>query len=344
MKVPDVKRFVYIPLTQERKFLVFAMDAESGKLTLKHDIDLPAQPWQLCISPDLRFLYQQVRGDGYSGVLTLRIDSQNGGVTQIGEVELESDACYVSTDKTGHFLFAAYLIPGMVTVHRIDPDGVARGPAVDRQMTDLYAHYISTDNSNSFAFVPHVAPTDAIYRFRFDETTGRLTPCDPRKLDTPTGHGPRHLAYHPTLDIVYANAEQSSLVNVYRLDSVNGVLEPIQSLSTLPDEGFGGANNTATVRVHPSAKAAYVSNRGHDSIAAFTVDPRTGFLTPAGHSPTKECPRAFGVDPDGRFLYAGSDYSGRVTSHRIDSNGLLHSLDNYDLGMWPSWVLPVKLP
>ena len=143
---------------------------------------------------------------------------------------------------------------------------------------------------------------------------------------------------------MYANAEQSSHVNVYRLDSVNGVLEPIQSLSTLPDEGFGGANSTATVRVHPSARAVYVSNRGHDSIAAFTVDPRTGFLTPAGHSPTKECPRAFGVFPDGRFLYSGSDHSGRVTSHRIDSNGLLHSLDNYDLGMWPSWVLPVKLP
>ena len=57
----DVKRFVYIPLTEEKRFLVFAMDGESGKLTLKHDIDLPAQPWQLCISPDRRFLYQQVR-------------------------------------------------------------------------------------------------------------------------------------------------------------------------------------------------------------------------------------------------------------------------------------------
>ena len=91
-------------------------------------------------------------------------------------------------------------------------------------------------------------------------------------------------------------------------------------------------------------RAVYVSNRGHDSIAAFTVDPSIGLLTPAGHSPTKECPRAFGVDPDGRFLYAGSDHSGRVTSHKIDSNGLLHSLAVYEFGMWPSWVLPVKLP
>ena len=339
----EVKRFVYIPLTEERRFLVFAMNAESGKLTLKHDLDLPAQPWQLCISPDQRYLYQQVRDDGYSGVLSFRVDPETGGVTQIGEVELESDACYVSTDKTGRFLFAAYLFPGMVTVHRIGPDGAALGPAVDRHLTQLYAHYITTDNSNRFAFLPHVTPTDAIYRFRFDDTSGRLTPCDPPKLDTPTGHGPRHLAYHPTLNIVYANAEQASHVTVYRLNPDEGTLEPIQSLSTLPDEVFHGTNSTATIRVHPSGKAVYVSNRGHDSIAAFTADPSTGLLTPSGHSPTKECPRPLGIDPDGRFLYAGSDHSGRVTSHKIDSDGSLHSLDTYDLGMWPSWVLPVKL-
>ncbi len=340
----EVNRFVFIPLTAERKFLVFAMDGETGKLTLKHDLDLPAHPWQLCISPDRRFLYQQVRDDGYSGVLSFRIDSDTGGVSQIGEVELEADACYVSTDKTGGFLFAAYLLPGMVTVHRINPEGAARGHGVDRRLTDLYAHCITTDNSNRFAFVPHVTPTDAIYGFRFDETTGRLTPCDPPNLDTPTGHGPRHLAHHPTLDIVYANAEQASHVTVYRLDPSGGALQPIQSLSTLPDKGLDDLNSTASVRVHPSGKTVYVSNRGHDSIAVFTVDPTTGLLTAAGHSRTEECPRPFGIHPDGRFLYAGSDHSGKVTSHRVDANGLLHRLDAYQLGMWPSWVLPVNLP
>ena len=91
----------------------------------------------------------------------------------------------------------------------------------------------------------------------------------------------------------------------------------LQSLSTLPEEGFDDVNSTATVRVHPSGKAVYVSNRGHDSIAAFITDPSTGLLTPAGHSPTKECPRAFGLDPDGDFLYAGSDHS--AVSPRIKS-------------------------
>ena len=66
-----------------------------------------------------RCLYQQLRGEGYSGIASFRIDPESGAVTQIGEVEREADACYVSTDRGGRFLLAAYLLAGMVTVHPI---------------------------------------------------------------------------------------------------------------------------------------------------------------------------------------------------------------------------------
>ena len=110
------------------------MDRVSGKLTLKHEHSLPAQPWQLCISPDQRFLYQQVRGDGYSGVFSNRIDPETGGVTQVGEVELEADARCVATDKTGRLLLAAYLFPGKVTVH---PIGAAYGPQLNNSLKEI---------------------------------------------------------------------------------------------------------------------------------------------------------------------------------------------------------------
>ena len=109
---------VYVPLVRERKFLIFRLNPETGKLSLTDRIDLVAQPYQLCIDPQKRYLYQQLHDDGYSAVASFRIDPSTGGVTQIGEVELETDACYVATDNTGRFLLAAYLIPGMVTVHR----------------------------------------------------------------------------------------------------------------------------------------------------------------------------------------------------------------------------------
>lgn len=334
---------IYIPLTQERKFLVFRMDGVSGRLSLTQDIDLPAQPWQLCASPDGGRLYQQVRDSGYSGIMSFRTDRVTGHATQIGEVELEADACYVSTDRTGRFLLAAYLFPGMVTVHSIDENGAVRGPAVERRETALYAHCIATDRSNRFVFVPHVTPTDAIYRFQFDQTTGRLTPCATPSIETPRGHGPRHIAFHPTLDILYANAEQASRADVYRIDPARGTLEPIQSLPTFPEDSFNGKNSTGTIRVHPSGFAVYVSNRGHDSIASFAADPRTGLLSPSGHEPTGPCPRTLGIDPDGRFLFAGSDDTGRVSTYRIEQATRLDPQETYDLGMWPSWILPMNV-
>jgi len=256
---------------------------------------------------------------------------------------MEADAVYVSTDRTGRYLLAAYMLPGMVTVHPIGADGAAHGPPIARRAMDLYAHCIATDPSNRYAFVPHVAPTDAVYQFLFDEDTGRLTPNPAPRIETPPGHGPRHLAFHPDLDVVYANDEQSSSVTVYRLDTAGGALEAAQTLSTLPGDGFAGQNSTATVRVHPTGKAVYVSKRGHDSLAAFAVEPGTGLLSPFGNAPTEAVPRPIAVEPDGNFLFAGSDHTGRLTSYRIDARGALEPLEVYDVGMWVSWVLPVKL-
>ena len=232
--------YLYVPLIDERKFLIFGMDASSGKLRLSRQIRLSARPYQLCADPGQRYLYQQLRSESYSAVASFRIDPASGDVTQIGEVELEADACYVVTDLSGRFLLAAYLIAGMVTVHPIGDDGAVRGPASDQRITEIYAHSILTDPSNRYAFVPHVAPTDSIHQFRFDAGSGKLRPGQVPRIATTPGHGPRHLAFHPAGRVVYANEEQSSSLGAYRLDPSSGGLTLLQSLSTLPREGLPG--------------------------------------------------------------------------------------------------------
>ena len=183
--------YLYVPLIDERKFLIFGMDSGSGKLRLSRQIRLSARPYQLCADPRQRNLYQQLRSESYSAVASFRIDPASGDVTQIGEVELEADACYVVTDRGGRFLLAAYLIAGMVTVHPIGNDGAVRGPAGVQRITEIYAHSILTDPSNRYAFVPHVAPTDSIHQFRFDAGNGKLRPAQvPRIATTPGRMGP----------------------------------------------------------------------------------------------------------------------------------------------------------
>ena len=333
--------YLYVPLIDERKFLIFGMDEASGKLRLNRQIQLSARPYQLCADPGQRYLYQQLRSESYSAVASFRIDPGSGDVTQIGEVELEADACYVVTDRGGRFLLASYLIAGMVTVHPIGNDGAVRGPACDQRVTEIYAHSILTDPSNRYAFVPHVAPTDAIHQFHFDPSSGSLRPSRVPRIATTPGRGPRHLAFHPSGRVVYANEEQSSSVGAYRLDPSSGGLTLLQSLSTLPGVGFQGKNSTGSVRVHPEGKAVYVSNRGHNSIAAFAVDAGAGLLSPLGWVPSQPIPRTLGITMDGRFFFAGSDESGRLSSYRIDERGMLEPLDTYEVGKFASWILPL---
>ena len=333
--------YLYVPLIDERKFLIFGMDADSGKLRLNRQIRMSSRPYQLCADPRQRYLYQQLRSESYSAVASFRIDPSSGDVTRIGEVELEADACYVATDRSGRFLLAAYLIAGMVTVHPIGSDGAVRSPACDQRITEIYAHSILTDPSNRYAFVPHVAPTDAIRQFRFDPTSGSLRPSRIPRIATTPGRGPRHLAFHPSGKVVYANEEQSSSVGVYGLDTSSGNLTPLQSLSTLPRGGFRGENSTGSVRVHPGGKAVYVSNRGHNSVAVFAVDDGTGLLSPLGWVPSQPVPRTLGMTSDGRFFFAGSDESGRLASYRIDERGMLEPLETYEVGRVVSWILPL---
>ena len=336
-----VSSYLYVPLIKERKFLIFAMEAGSGKLRLNREIQLSARPYQLCTDPRQRYLYQQLRSEAYSAVASFRIDPGSGDVKQIGEVELGADACYVATDRTGRFLLAAYLVAGMVTVHPIGEDGAVRGPATDQRITQIYAHSILTDPSNRYAFVPHVTPTDTIHQFLFDALSGKLRPGRVPRVDTAPGRGPRHLAFHPSGKLLYANEEQSSSVGAYRLDPSTGQLSLLQSISTLPETGFHGRNSTGSVRVHPAGKAVYVSNRGHDSIAMFAVDAGTGRLSPLGRVPSKPIPRAIGISSDGRFFFAGSDESDRLSSYRVDDRGVLEALEVYRVGEVVSWILPL---
>ncbi len=73
--------------------------------------------------------------------------------------------------------------------------------------------------------------------------------------------------------------------------------------------------------MHPSGKFLYASNRGHDSIAGFTLDPAQGTLTLAGDFSTEgKEPRNFALDPTGRFLLAANQESNNIVVFRIDQS------------------------
>ena len=318
------------------------MDAETGRLTQKAEEAVPGGPAALAVGPDRRFLYvgRRVQLD----IASFRIDAANGGITQIGSAPLQGVPVALATDRKGGYILSAYYYQRTAAVHRIE-NGAAVTPAVEWLMTAFGAHSIQTDPSNRFAFVPHIADRgpNQIFQFRFDESTGRLTPNSPPLLEPAEYLGPRHFCFHPSLDTVYFSDEQGCSVTAYRMDAATGTLAAFQTVSTLP-RGYTGKNSSSQIQITPNGRFLYAPNRGHNSIAGFSVDPSTGRLSAAGHAATQAVPRAFSLDPQGRFVYAAGLETGNLTSYVIDQDtGELTPSEIYPVGNLPMWVLTVEL-
>jgi 6-phosphogluconolactonase len=195
---------------------------------------------------------------------------------------------------------------------------IGSGPNKERQ-EGPHAHYIAASDDNRFVFVVDLG-LDEVVVYRFDPANGSLTPNDPPFVKLAPGAGPRHLAFHPNGKFAYVLNEVNSTVTAFAYDSKNGLFSPLQTLSTIPKD-FTAHNDTAEIVVHPSGKFLYASNRGHDSIVEFTIDPARGTLTLAEDFPAEgKTPRNFALDPTGKFLLAANQESNNIVVFRIDQS------------------------
>ena len=271
----QTRHHMYVALQDDDRISIFTMNPADGALSWQEDVAVAGGPAPLAIAPDRRVLYVGRRGS--QEITSYRIDQTTGSLTLIGTTPLQGEPVYVATDRTGRFVLSAYYYQSTAAVHAVDAAGAAVFPPVEWRFTAHGAHAILTDRSNRLAFVPHIANRgpNAIFQFRFDENTGRLTPSDP-PMHSPADYlGPRALAFHPTLDVVYFSDEQGSSVTAYAVDGTRGTLAPLQTISTLP-AGYTGNNTCSQIRITASGRFLFAPNRGHNSVASFVVDSRDG--------------------------------------------------------------------
>ena len=343
MTTRQTRHYMYVALQDDDRISIFTMNPATGALSWQEDVAVEGGPAPLALSPDKRVLHVGRRGS--QDIASYGVDPRTGSLSFLGAAPLQGEPVYVSTDRTGRFVLSAYYYQSTAAVHRVNGDGAAAFPPVEWRFTAHGAHAILTDRSNRFAYVPHIANRgpNRIFQFRFDERTGGLTPNDPPFHEPGEYLGPRALAFHPFLDVVYFSDEQGSSVTAYAIDPERGTLAPLQTISTLP-AGYTGANTCSQIRVSASGEFLFAPNRGHNSVASFRVDGATGRLTAAGRVGTEPVPRAFGLDPDGRFLFAAGQRSGRLASYRVDDeSGELTPLETYEVGNNPMWVLMTTL-
>jgi 6-phosphogluconolactonase len=331
--------FVYVSLDAEQSIAIYEIDSALGTLNFIKKITLNGEPGALAVDPTHTFLYAAIRST--NSILSFQVNARNGDLTLINTIRAAGNPVYVSTDKTGKFLLTAYFADSRAAIYTIGHNGAVQDSAVQILTTEKNAHAIQTDPTNRFLFIP-CRTGETIHQFRFNADNGVLTPNTPDRILTPTKTGPRHLAFHQSLNIVYFANEFESTVTAYRLNP-EGTLSELQTLSSLPKD-FAGTNTGADIHLTPDGRLLYASNRGHESIAAFSVDATTGRLTSMGCFPTEKTPRSFSLDPSGRFLYAGGQGSGRVAAYRINSrSGQLVPFATYDVGKNPVWILTNRL-
>jgi 6-phosphogluconolactonase len=331
---------VYVSVAAEKRIAVYQMDRATGKLTHRCDTKLDGEPGALTVDPARQFLFAALRAE--CKLASFRIDRATGMLTHLNTVPAGPDPAHLSTGVGGRYLLAAYYVDAKVTVHAVGKDGTLGEKPHQSLPTADKAHAIVLDPSGRFAFVPHTGP-DTIFQFAFDAKTGRLTANSPAKLTTPRGTGPRHLVFHPSRPVAYVANEQGGSVTAYALGPEAGTLRPLQTVSTLPKD-FKGTNACAEIRIHPSRKFLYLSNRGHDSIACFALDD-DGKVSATGQEPTEKTPRSFDLDPSGKYLFAAGESSGRLAAYSVDGkSGRLKRMATYEAGKTPWWVLALDLP
>lgn len=292
-------------------------------------------PTFLAIHPNGRFLYAANETGTWKGkdggyVTAYAIDAASGMLRELGQQStVGGGPCHLSTDPAGRQLLVANYGGGSAVSFPIRADGSVgphgffaqhRGSSVNQsRQAEPHAHSIHLGPDGKHAWVADLG-TDSLHAYAFDPAKGLTGVLPNSDVPLAPGSGPRHLAFSPDGRHAYVINELLSTLSAFAYDGKKGRMRLIETVSTLPAGHDGKDTTTAEVRVHPSGRFVYGSNRGHDSIAVFRRDATSGRLTQVAVTKTGgKTPRNFNFDPTGKFLFAAGQNSHDLIQFRIDA-------------------------
>ncbi len=304
------------------------LDLETGKLSEPVLAGKAVSPSFLEIHPDGKHLYAVSEHGGSGGISAYAIAPETGNLTLLNQQPSGGGGpCHVCVDSQGKNVLVANYGGGSASVIPIGADGSLakptgfvqhEGSSVDPQrQTAPRAHSVNLSLDDRFAFVADLG-TDKVMIYKLDVEKGTIVANNPAFAKVAPGAGPRHFVFHPSGAFAYVINELNGTVTAFAYDSASGALTEIQTLTTLPS-GFEGRKSCAEIRVHPGGAFLYGSNRGHDSIVVYRIDPGSGKLTFVEHETAGiKTPRNFNIDPTGRFCIVANQGANSVMTFRID--------------------------
>lgn len=330
-----------------------AFDDRSGMLTHEATLPLPPDPSWLTPSPRDRTLYAAMhtsRFEGQSGgaIVALAVDPTNGALRRSGHIVLPfPHPNHLAASADGRFLVAASGLGGGLTVVALAADGAPREPTFAQQQEgsaiipfgrvapipatfppgSAYPHCILLDDTAGRVLAADLM-RDTVDSYTLDSARGLL--LEHRVTRLRAGSGPRMLAFHPRLPILYLLNQNDSTLSVLDYERSSGILTERAASPTTADRRTR-SNAPAALAVHPSGDLLFVSNRGDDTIAVFVLDP-TGMpalreTVPSDPEARRSSagsganPRHLALTTNGDWLFVANTTADNVTVFRVDAVG-----------------------
>ena len=304
----------------------FRLNSKTGAMQPMGVAAKVKSPSFVALHPNGKFAYAVTEEGAEGSVTAFALDKATGKLTFLNNVPSKGkDPCHLNVDKSGRFLIVVNYSSGTTTRIPLGADGKlgensvsvldgkpAGGPGTDpKRQETAHAHSVNYTPDGKFALVADLG-LDEMISYKVDGPGLERGPV----AHIAGGSGPRHFAWLPGGKVGYSINELRSTVTVYDYAG-EGVLKEKQTISALPPD-FKGVSYTAEVQVHPSGKFLYGSNRGHNSIAIFSIA-ADGKLTFIGTESTRgDWPRNFAIDPTGQWLIAANQNSNTMAVFKID--------------------------
>ena len=328
-----MQRWVYFGTGADHIY-VSSFDAATGVLGAPREAARIGRPGFLALHPRGDILYAVARereeGSQFEGeAVAFAIDLETGGLSELNRASTSGrGASHVAVNTAATVLAAVNYGDGNTVTVAIEPDGRLGEPVADMphsgssvhptRQGEPHPHSANFTPDGLFVIVPDLG-TDELVKYAVNSQTAQLERTPDPQVRMEPGSGPRHMTFHANGSWAYVINELASTLAVMHYEAETGLLELVQTISTLPDGYDGPANTTAEVLVHPNGRFLYGSNRGSNTIAVFAIDPDDGQLEVVEREPTGgDWPRNFRLSPDGRFLLAANQRSDSVHVFQVD--------------------------
>ena len=327
--------FIVSTLTDSDGIFIYRIADADGHLELVRQYKEISNPFFVDLHPNGNVVYSISDPDNEQMVEALALDRATGELTPINKQPTQGGyPCYVAVDPSGRMVVAANYEGGSVISYPLEEDGALGavgsfvqhvGHSVEpRRQIEPHAHCFKVAADGRFAFAADLG-MDKVMIYALDLEAGSLSPGLQSFARVQPGGGPRHFIFSPDSRHGYVINEMGNTITSFVYDRKQGLLLERDSVPTLPAD-FDGHSATADLAFTPDGRFLYGTNRGHESLAMFTVDIQSGALTPNGIEPSRgEMPQNITITPDGKLLFIANTNGNNLVAFHIDqSSGKLN--------------------